>query len=223
MATEGDITASSIVSLFAVRETGGTTVPETALQVRETAAVVEEEEEVLPGPPPIPETLNTIQRQDIRPFVPRARPGQTPDTRKTFQPRPIAQNLSLDPTSTALPASLFGTDTTERPPNLTGPTQDMLDQNGKPYTCYNCGRPNHIASGCKYQSPMDGVDGDKPRALRRVESSYRAADWIPDIMAQGLPDPQYFGSQPYCMILSEAVATWDRNCEVFDMDTPGGN
>jgi hypothetical protein len=42
-------------------------------------------------------------------------------------------------------------------------------------------------------------------------------------MAQGLPDPQYFGGQPYCMILNEAVATWDRNCEVFDMDTPGGN
>jgi hypothetical protein len=96
----------------------------------------------------------------------------------------------------------------------------MLDQTGKPYKCYNCGRLHHIASGCKYQLPVDGVEGDKPRALRRLESGMAAAHWIPDVMAQGLPD--YFSSQPYCMILSEAVATFDRNCEVFNMDTPGG-
>jgi hypothetical protein len=163
MATEGDITSSSVISLFAVRDTGGQSSSEQANPIYEES----KEEVALPGPPPLPSDTDSLSIiRDRRhtgdsPYRPAAKPFQqtsrtdAPGPRKKFQTRPGLLNPGHNSSNNPLPASLFGADTTERPPNLTGPTEGMLDQNGKPYKCYNCGRLNHIASGCKYQTPVD--------------------------------------------------------------------
>jgi hypothetical protein len=124
-------------------------------------------------------------------------------SRRPFQARPGASNLSLDPNGRTPTASLFGAEATpERPPNLVGVSVPQLDQNGKPYICYNCGRPGHIANGCKYHAPVEGSDGDKPRALRHVASVRDTLKWVHDIREQGVPDN--FKNEAYCMWLHEA-------------------
>ena len=117
--------------------------------------------------------------------------------------------------------ALFGADVTERPPNLTGPTEGQLDHNGKPYTCYNCGRLNHIDSGCNYQVPVVGADGDNPRELRRVANYLVVMEWMSEIMSKGIPD--HFSAEPYCMFLNESARVFDRGYAVSGIDTPGGN
>ena len=154
MATEGDITSSYVISLFAVRDTGGQYSSDQANPIHEES----DEEVELPGPPPLPsdtESLSVIRdrrRTGDSPYRPAAKPFQQTsrtnalDPRTKYQTRPGSLNPGQNAPSNSLPASLFGADTTERPPNLTGPTEGQLDHNGKPYECYNFGRLNHIAS-----------------------------------------------------------------------------
>jgi hypothetical protein len=227
MSVQGDIQASSVVSLFAVEE------------IDRANPIYEEVEEdlELPGPPPLPETgdtLNAVGERPRRPFSRNSSPTSNRTTpfnrtgadrasnqRRPFQARPGAANLSQDTTGRAQTASLFGAEaTTERQPNLVGPTVPQLDQHGKPYKCYNCGRPNHIASGCRYQ-PVDGEDGDKPRSLRRVTAAYAALDWVHVAREQGTPD--HFQHEAYCMWLHEAIDSADRLTELSGINSADGN
>jgi hypothetical protein len=227
LSNEGMIAASSVVSLFVAQEAGEPQeVPEVAQDHARPAYEPERDEEELPGPPPQPmeaETLNAIGDRRKPPYKPYKQPtaNTTTTPRRSFTPRkfqaqPGSWQPGQKPAGGAQTASLFGVgaEGAERPPNLAGPTEGMVDQHGKPYKCYNCGRLHHIASGCKYQ-PVGGPEGDKSRELRRITSLREAARWIPEIMDQGVSDHFTDAGEQYCLFLNETVTLFDSCCSTM--------